>query len=101
MEKIKDVFFAIVGVISICFFISLFIPQLREVFLMLGNFFWTLFKSQILDKVIKSVVFYIVIAVLLLGVGVGISAKTEKKIWAFIAILLDAGVVLMAFLYYK
>lgn len=89
MNKIKRVFFSIVWVFVFCLIISVFIPQLREPFLFFLNAEWLILKNFFLEDTIKSVVLYIVIALIITGLGFGISTKTEKKIWSIVALIID------------
>lgn len=89
MNKIKNTFITVVGVIVVYFIFSMFIPELREPFLFLLNAEWLIVKNFFLEDAIKSVVLYIVIALIITGLGFGISTKTEKKIWSIVALIID------------
>lgn len=96
MNKIKNTLITIVGVIVICFIFSIFIPDLRESFLFFLNTEWLIVKEFFLEDAVKSVVIYIVIALIITCLGFGISAKTEKKIWSVVSLIVDVmGLIVM------
>ena len=100
MTKIKNTFYTVIFVIAFCFVIALFCPFLREPFLLLLQMFWSIFELFFLEDSILSVFLYITIAALFALGGLVISCKTEQKIWAVIAIIVDiVGLITMVGFY--
>lgn len=96
MNRIKNTFITIVGVIVVCFIFSMFVPELREPFLFILNTVWLIVKNFFLEDAVKSIVLYIVIALIITGIGFGISAKVENKIWLVVSLIVDvAGLIVL------
>ena len=89
MEKILKTILTVIGTIAICFVVALFNPYLKDAFILLFNVSWEEFKLFFLEDTVKSVIIYVVIAIIVTACGFGISHKTEKKIWSVVSIVVD------------
>lgn len=97
MNRIVKTIITVVGTIIFCAIIALFVPVLREPFLLLLTMAWQIIKAFFLEDIVKAIALYLVIAGIIAALGFTISAKTENKIWGIVSVLLDI-ITLIAFI---
>lgn len=69
--------------------IGLFFPALRLPLIFIGKLFWMVIKTFFLADAIKTVLIYLVLAVLFAGVMGYIGHKTENYLWTLSALVVD------------
>lgn len=88
MTKIKSIIAFIVFLFIFSCVLSVCIPSLGEVFNWLIEQIFLVIKNFFLRDIGKEIIIYLVIAIFTTG-SIIVSKKTEKKIWIWVAIIID------------
>lgn len=94
MNKSKALFitliFVLVGLPVIGYVLNWIYPAtgIGDFLIWFPSLFWTLFKEFELEDIAKSVILYLIIAGVLIGLGFNISKRTENKIWLFVSLIM-------------
>ena len=94
MNKSKALFitliFVLVGLPVIGYVLNWIYPAtgIGDFLIWFPSLFWTLFKEFELEDIAKSVILYLIIAGVLIGLGFNISKRTENKIWLSVSLIM-------------
>ena len=93
MKKLISIFtiilFMWIGLPALGYLLKWFLPDtaIGEAIIGISSMMGTIFKQFVLDGLLQSAGLYILIAVVIAGLGFTISSKTENKIWLIVSLI--------------